>query len=124
MLDKWGGFLYDGRYSPGEHGDIEMSEYNLTRLTELIDLFEFNIKQYKGRHYDEAKTRADFIDKFFLLLGWDVYNEHGYSEQYRDVVREDRVEVKGKVKAPDYCFRIGGVRKFFVEAKKPSVERV
>jgi adenine-specific DNA-methyltransferase len=122
MLDKWGGFLYDGRYSPGEHGDIEMSEYNLTRLKELIDLFEFNIKQYKGRHYDEAKTRADFIDKFFLLLGWDVYNEHGYSEQYRDVVREDRVEVKGKVKAPDYCFRIGGVRKFFVEAKKPSVD--
>ncbi len=122
MLDKWGGFLYDGRYSPGEHGDIEMSEYNLTRLKELIDLFEFNIKQYKGRHYDEAKTRADFIDKFFLLLGWDVYNEQGYSEQYRDVVREDRLEVKGKVKAPDYCFRIGGVRKFFVEAKKPSVD--
>ncbi len=24
-------------------------------------------------------------------------------------------------KAPDYCFRIGGTRKFFVEAKKPSV---
>ncbi len=99
-----------------------MSEYDLIRLKELVDLFEFNIKQYKGRHYDEAKTRADFIDKFFLVLGWDVYNEQGYSEQYRDVVREDRLEVKGKVKAPDYCFRIGGVRKFFVEAKKPSVD--
>lgn len=24
-------------------------------------------------------------------------------------------------KAPDYCFRIGGTRKFFLEAKKPSV---
>ncbi|MDQ7780332.1 MAG: TaqI-like C-terminal specificity domain-containing protein, partial [Planctomycetota bacterium] len=27
----------------------------------------------------------------------------------------------GGREAPDYCFRIGGVRKFFVEAKKPSV---
>src|SRR5437762_8424270 len=25
-------------------------------------------------------------------------------------------------KAPDYCFRIGGTRKFFLEAKKPSVD--
>ncbi|MBA4397494.1 MAG: restriction endonuclease subunit M, partial [Syntrophus sp. (in: bacteria)] len=29
--------------------------------------------------------------------------------------------VGGATKAPDYCFRIGGTRKFFVEAKKPSV---
>ena len=25
-------------------------------------------------------------------------------------------------KAPDYCFRIGGTRKFFLEAKRPSVD--
>src|SRR5439155_11648086 len=25
-------------------------------------------------------------------------------------------------KAPDYCFRIGGARKFFLEAKKPAVD--
>jgi len=30
---------------------------------ELIDLFEHNKKQYKGKHYDEAKV--DFIDNFF-----------------------------------------------------------
>ena len=98
-----------------------MEKGNIKNLKELIDLFEHNIKQYKGKHYDEAKARADFIDKFFMLLGWDIYNEKDYSEQYRDVVREDRVEIKGKVKAPDYSFRIGGFRKFFVEAKKPSV---
>jgi hypothetical protein len=27
----------------------------------------------------------------------------------------------GATKAPDYCFRIGGARKFFLEAKKPAV---
>ena len=54
-------------------------------------------------------------------MGWDIRNEQGYSEQYREVVREDKVTIGGKVKAPDYVFRIGGLRKFFVEAKKPSV---
>jgi hypothetical protein len=94
-----------------------LEKANIKNLKELIDLFEHNIKQYKGKHYDEAKTRVDFIDKFFMLLGWDVYNEKDYSEQYREVVREDRVEIKGKVKAPDYSFRIGGVY-----ANKPGVK--
>ncbi|NIR10740.1 MAG: N-6 DNA methylase [Candidatus Aminicenantes bacterium] len=93
-----------------------------TQLQKLISLFQYNIDQYKGKHYDEAKARADFIDKFFELLGWHIYNKQGYSEKYRDVVREDKVLIKGKVKAPDYCFRIGGKRMFFVEAKKPSID--
>ena len=46
-----------------------MEKGNIKNLKELIDLFEHNIKQYKGKHYDEAKTRVDFIDKFFMLLG-------------------------------------------------------
>ena len=36
-------------------------------------------------------------------------------------MREDKITIGGKVKAPDYAFRIGGLRKFFVEVKKPSV---
>ena len=90
-------------------------------LQELVNLFQTNIKQYKSTQYDESNTRVDFIDKFFELLAWDVRNTAGYSEDYRDVVREDKVTIQGKPKAPDYSFRIGGVRKFFVEAKKPSV---
>ncbi|UCH94749.1 MAG: N-6 DNA methylase, partial [Candidatus Aminicenantes bacterium] len=97
-------------------------EQAIEELKELINLFEYNIKQYKGKNYDEAKARVDFIDKFFDLLDWDIYNKQGYSEKYRDVVREDRVTIKGKVKAPDYSFRVGGIRKFFVEAKKPAVD--
>ncbi|MGP1439072.1 MAG: Eco57I restriction-modification methylase domain-containing protein, partial [Treponema sp.] len=93
----------------------------IEKLKELTKLFEKNKKQYISVAYDEANTRTDFIDKFFELLGWDVRNEQGYSQQYRDVIREDKVTIGGKVKAPDYAFRIGGVRKFFVEAKKPSV---
>ena len=91
-------------------------------LVQLIDRFKEHLEQYKGASYDEANTRTDFIDPLFKLLGWDVANTASYAEQYREVIREDKVSIEGGAKAPDYCFRIGGVRKFFVEAKKPSVD--
>jgi len=69
----------------------------------------------------EAATRLEFIDPFFEALGWDVRNVAGHAEQYKDVVVEPSVMVGAATKAPDYSVRIGGVRKFFVEAKKPSV---
>jgi type I restriction-modification system DNA methylase subunit len=93
----------------------------LDQLKSLVSLFSDNLAQYKSSHYDESNTRTDFIDKFFTLLDWDVANNQGFSETYREVVREDKVKIDGSQKAPDYSFRIGGVRKFFVEAKKPSV---
>ncbi|MDR0569480.1 MAG: hypothetical protein LBG87_09785, partial [Spirochaetaceae bacterium] len=90
-------------------------------LKALIALFESNRDQYKSPQYDEANTRVDFIDKFFALLGWDVYNAQGFSEVYREAVREDKIAIAGGKKAPDCSFRIGGIRKFFQETKKPSV---
>ncbi|MDR0611813.1 MAG: N-6 DNA methylase [Planctomycetaceae bacterium] len=98
-----------------------MSTDSLQPLKELIEQFRHNLVQYKSAEYDESNTRTDFIDKFFEILGWDVRNTHGYSENYRDVIREDRVEIDHRPKAPDYAFRIGRERKFFVEAKKPAV---
>ena len=65
--------------------------------------------------------RQEFLNPFFKALGWDVNNEQGYAEAYKDVIIEDSLEVEGAAKAPDYAFRIGGTRKFFVEAKKPAV---
>lgn len=57
----------------------------------------------------------------FKVLGWDIDNTKDYAEAYKDVVHEDALKVGPATKAPDYCFRIGGVRKFFLEAKKPAV---
>ena len=96
-------------------------ETRTQQLKTLIDLFAANAAQYKSPQYDEANTRTDFIDKFFALLDWDIANNQGFSEVYREVVREDKVKIDGSQKAPDYSFRIGGTRKYFVEAKKPSV---
>jgi hypothetical protein len=50
-----------------------------------------------------------------------VFNSKDYALDYREVVTEDSVEVEGAAKAPDYAFKIGRERKFFVEAKKPAV---
>src|SRR5262249_40035013 len=41
---------------------------------------------------------------------------------YKDVVHEDAIKIGRATKAPDYSFRIGGTRKFFLEAKKPSID--
>ncbi|MDR0443753.1 MAG: N-6 DNA methylase [Treponema sp.] len=98
-----------------------LQDPRIDQLHALASLFSANITQYKSTQYDEANTRTDFIDKLFTLLDWDIANNQGFSETYRDVVREDKVKIDGSQKAPDYSFRIGGVRKFFVEAKKPAV---
>lgn len=91
------------------------------KVLELIDRFDYNIDDYKQGKYNETQVRQEFINPFFKTLGWDVDNEKGYAEAYKDVVHEDAIKVKGTTKAPDYSFRVGGMRKFFLEAKKPSV---
>jgi predicted type IV restriction endonuclease len=90
-------------------------------IERLVERFDRNLDAYKRADYKEAHVRAEFIDPLFEALGWDVRNVQGYAEQYKDVVHEDAIKVGGATRAPDYCFRIGGVRKFFLEAKKPSV---
>ena len=91
-------------------------------IHDLVERFRANLDTYRRGTYNETQVRREFIDPFFEALGWDMDNEQGYAEAYKDVVHEDAIKVGGGTKAPDYCFRIGGTRKFFVEAKKPSVD--
>ncbi|MEI7833462.1 MAG: N-6 DNA methylase [bacterium] len=90
-------------------------------LSDLIARFSAQIDAYHAQEYKEASVRREFIDPFFKFLGWDIDNTNSYAEQYKDVVHEDALKIGALTKAPDYSFRIGGARKFFVEAKKPSV---
>jgi predicted type IV restriction endonuclease len=90
-------------------------------ISELIERFDRNLETYRGGQYNEAQLRQDFLNPLLGALGWDMTNKVGYAEAYRDVIHEDAIKIGGATKAPDYCFRIGGVKKFFVEAKKPSV---
>ena len=91
------------------------------KLIELISRFDEQRETYRSGQYNETQVRREFIDPLFALLGWDIDNKQGNAEQYKDVIHEDAIRVGGLAKAPDYCFRIGGTRKFFVEAKKPAV---
>ena len=90
-------------------------------VLELIERFERNRDAYLSGRYNETQLRREFLDPMFTSLGWDVNNRQGYAEAYKDVIHEDAIKIGSAVKAPDYCFRIGGTKKFFVEAKKPSV---
>jgi len=90
-------------------------------IKRLVDTFHRNIESLKSGDYKETQVRREFIDPFFTALGWDVENKSGYAEAYKDVIHEYTQKTADTVEAPDYCFRIGGTRKFFVEAKKPGV---
>jgi len=90
-------------------------------VEQLVERFDRNKDQYTSGNYNEAQLRQEFVNPFFMALGWDIDNKQGFAEPYKEVIHEDAIKIGGATKAPDYCFRIGGTRKFFVEAKNPSV---
>ena len=90
-------------------------------IQELVERFHRNVESYRTQGYNETQLRREFLDPFFEALGWDVSNKDGHAEAYKDVIHEDAIKIGGFTKAPDYCFRIGGTRKFFLEAKKPAI---
>ena len=92
-----------------------------SEINNLVLRFKENLPSYSASNYNEAQLRQEFLNPFFEALGWDVSNKQGFAEAYKEVIHEDAVKVGGVTKAPDYSFRIGGIRKFFVEAKKPFV---
>ncbi|HLP25563.1 MAG TPA: N-6 DNA methylase, partial [Acidobacteriota bacterium] len=93
-----------------------------SRLLERIATFRAHLDSYLSPDYKEARLREEFLNPLFEELGWDIANRNGYAEAYKDVVHEDALKISGVgTVAPDFSFRIGGNRKFFVEAKKPSV---
>jgi hypothetical protein len=94
----------------------------LKEVLSLVERFHRNLDTYQGDAYNETLVRVEFINPLFEALGWDVTNKAGYAEAYKDVIHEDAIKIGGATKAPDYSFRVGGARKFFLEAKKPSVK--
>jgi len=90
-------------------------------LLKKVRQFQENRDVYTSDKFGETELRLQFIDPMFETLGWDVHNRQGNAEAFKDVVHEDSLKIGGSTKSPDYSFRIGGTRIFFVEAKKPSV---
>ncbi|WP_342653673.1 N-6 DNA methylase [Pseudomonas sp. F3-2] len=93
-------------------------------LQELIEKYDSNLGYYQSAKYNETQLRTDFLDQLFSILGWDLTNRYCKSTNEREVLVEEglRLRAGDNTKKPDYTFRLFSERKFFVEAKKPSVK--
>ncbi|MCK9442105.1 MAG: Eco57I restriction-modification methylase domain-containing protein, partial [Methanothrix sp.] len=91
------------------------------KIVELVEKFERDQDIYRSSQYNETELRTEFINPFFEALGWDVYHKQECRADKREVKEEDAVDVEGKIKNPDYSFRLFDKRKFFVEVKRPSI---
>lgn len=101
-----------------------LSGFHLTapkEITKLVEKFERNQAEYESSTYNEMHTRMEFINPFFKALGWDMYNEQGFSEAHKEVLYGSSLDLESITLTPDYTFRIEGKIKFLVEAKKPAV---
>jgi len=91
------------------------------RVQELVSIFNENEARYLSTGYSEAQARLDFIDKFWIALGWDVNHEQ-QTDPYKQEAKVERgVATSEFRKRADYAFLGPNFRdvRFFVEAKKP-----
>ena len=96
-----------------------MADHN--ELQRLVEKFRTNLTYYKDtkNSYNEHSCRIEYIDPLLNFLGWDVANAKALSPQFREVIAEN---YSSHTDRPDYSLTLRGVAKFFVEAKKPSVD--
>lgn len=97
------------------------------RVIKLIDDFRAGASVFLQTSYSEAQARKDFIDPLLKALGWDVDHERERNPYEQEVKVERSLSVSGarSQKRADYTFFLSpnfhDVR-FFVEAKKPSID--
>jgi len=90
-------------------------------ITELVEKYQSQMATYQNSEYNETQTRLDFINPFFMALGWDMDNVTQKKESERDVKQEFGVPKDGQTKKVDYAFLKHKKVVFFLEAKKPSI---
>jgi adenine-specific DNA-methyltransferase len=108
----------------------EMLETNFEKafvdVQGLVKKFEDGINHYMSPSYSESAARQDFIDDFFIALGWDVTHrfQHDPYKQEVKIEKTQKQHNESAHKRADYAFHLAPNYKevkFFVEAKKPSV---
>ncbi len=87
----------------------EESAFSRERVEALITKYK-SLTPQQRKALNESQNCKDFILPLFEALGWNVYSDEVATEE----------NIGGK--RADYTFRLNGVAKFFVEAKKPSVD--
>lgn len=100
--------------------DLEKKKQELNRI---VNVFSENLPYYKNKknNFNEQMTRQQYIDVFLKLLDWDISNPNGLSFKDREIVAEE-YSISNSKDRPDYTIRMNGMSKFYVEAKKVSVD--
>jgi len=91
------------------------------RVKQLVADFKANEHYFLSPAYQEQEARRDFIDKFWIALGWDV-NHDTQKNPCGQEVKVERKEHGHSQRRADYAFYLApNFRdvKFYVEAKKP-----
>ena len=79
------------------------------RIKSLVAKYE-GLTPQQRKALNESQNCKDFILPLFEALGWRVYSDEVATEENYSGTRAD------------YTFRLNGVAKFFLEAKKPGVD--
>ncbi len=93
-------------------------------VIDLVERFEKNHQHYLSSSYQEQEARKDFLDKFFMALGWDVNHETQTNPYEQEVKIEKSVTTGTAKRRADYSFSLAPHftkrPRFFVEAKRPQ----
>lgn len=94
------------------------------RVGQLVSVFKQNEHKYLSPTYSELQARIDFIDKFWIALGWDVNHEVQTNPYEQEVKVERSVLTSSGRKRADYAFLAPNFRDvlFYAEAKRPKTE--
>ena len=70
-------------------------------VKELSGTFKENERKYLSSAYQEAEVRKDFIDKFFIALGWDVNHDFQRNPYEQEVKVEKGMNIGKAQKRTD-----------------------
>ena len=98
------------------------------RVLQLIERFEQNAAAYRSGNYNETQLRREFLDPFFAALGWDMDNERGLPEAYKDVIHEDAIKFPSRsyplrASPPSRVLVTKKVEKFTKPTTTPTIAR-
>ena len=90
----------------------------------LVKDFKENKTQIFAPDYSEQDVRNDYINKFFMALGWDILHDEQKNPHRQEVKIEKSIADKNKRKRwADYAFSLAPNYRntvFIVEAKRPA----
>ena len=82
---------------------MTLSAYDLAyqHVQTLVSQFEAGQKHFLSAAYQEEEARRDFIDKFWIALGWDVNHDRQTDPYAQEVKVERGVTMGAEVSIPD-----------------------